>query len=91
MLPRSACLVSIEPFIPHETQIDVIGQTARVFMLFHKHSCRLNWMYVSDMNNETLIKMLADMNKATLTAIKIPFFPPVIKKNCAWRSDFIMA
>ena len=26
-----------EPLIPHETQTDVIGQTARMLRLFHEH------------------------------------------------------
>ena len=59
--------MSNEPFIPHETQTDVIGQAARMLRLFHEHGCRLNLMCVADMNNEISMKMLADMNKATLT------------------------
>ena len=59
--------MSTKPFIPHETQTNVIGQTARMLRLFYEHICRLNLICVADMNNETLMKVLADMNNAALT------------------------
>ena len=83
--------MSNEPFIPYETQTDVIGQTARMLRLFHEHSCRLNLMCVADMNNETPMKMLADMNKATLTGRLRYHIYSNNYQNCVWRSDFLMA
>ena len=79
-------LVSNEPFIPHETQTDVIGQTARMLRLFHKYSCRLNLTCVADMNNETPMKKLANMNKATLTGRLRYHIYSNNYQNFAWRT-----
>ena len=64
--------------MPYETQTGVIGQTAKMLRLFHEHICRLNLICFGDINNETLMKILAEMNNATLMtipilAIKIPY------------------
>ena len=82
--------MSTEPLLPYEMQTDVIGQTARMLRFYPKHISRLNLICVADMNNELLIKKIADMNSATLTGRLIYPIYSNNYKNCALLFAYVV-